>query len=125
MADDNRSFLKTMPLSGRKNNLTLSDISEIKKCPVIRMELRVAASKIIGANATVICGITIGRYAFVGAGAAVNKNVPDYALAAGNPARQIGWVCECGERLADDLKCSYCGKSYEKAENSLCKIKRI
>ena len=58
----------------------------------------------IGANATIICGVTIGRYAFVGAGAVVNKNVPDYALVVGNPVRQIGWVCECGERLADDLK---------------------
>ncbi len=78
----------------------------------------------IGANAAVICGNTVGRYAFIGAGAAVNKNVPDYALAAGNPARLIGWVCECGERLADDLKCAECGKGYMKAEDGICEPDR-
>lgn len=53
----------------------------------------------IGANATIVCGITIGRYAFIGAGAVVNKDVPDYALMAGVPAKQIGWMSEFGERL--------------------------
>lgn len=53
----------------------------------------------LGANCTIICGITIGRYAFIGAGAVVNKNVPDYALMAGIPAKQIGWISEFGERL--------------------------
>lgn len=52
----------------------------------------------IGANATIVCGVTIGLYAFIGAGAVVTKEVPDYALVVGNPARQIGWMCECGER---------------------------
>jgi UDP-2-acetamido-3-amino-2,3-dideoxy-glucuronate N-acetyltransferase len=52
----------------------------------------------IGANATIVCGITIGKYAFVGAGAVVTKDVPDYALVVGNPARQIGWVDESGNR---------------------------
>ena len=56
----------------------------------------------IGANATVICGHTIGRYAFVGAGAVVTKDVPDYALVYGNATRIAGWMCECGERLPDD-----------------------
>ena len=51
----------------------------------------------IGANATIVCGTTIGRYAFVGAGAVVTKDVPDYALVVGNPARQIGWMCSCGD----------------------------
>ena len=53
----------------------------------------------IGANATVVCGIEIGQYAFIAAGAVVNKNVPDYALMAGVPAKQIGWMSEFGERL--------------------------
>ncbi len=53
----------------------------------------------IGANATIICGVTIGKFAFVGAGAVVTKNVPNYALIVGNPARQIGWMSEAGYRL--------------------------
>jgi len=89
--------------------------AEIRKMDQIR-PTSVKKGAGIGANAALICGNTVGRYAFVGA---VNKNVPDYALAVGNPARQIGWVCECGERLADDLKCAECGKGYEKTENGI------
>jgi UDP-2-acetamido-3-amino-2,3-dideoxy-glucuronate N-acetyltransferase len=85
--------------------------AEIRKMDQVRPTL-VKRGASIGANATVVCGNTVGRYAFVGAGAVVNKNVPDYALAAGNPARQIGWVCECGERLGDDLHCPECDKKY-------------
>ncbi|MGD9826241.1 aminotransferase class I/II-fold pyridoxal phosphate-dependent enzyme [Desulfobacter sp.] len=70
----------------------------------------------IGANATIICGITIGRYAFVGAGAVVTKDVPDYALVMGNPARQSGWMCECGEKLNSQMTCHVCGKSYPHLE---------
>jgi len=65
----------------------------------------------LGANATIICGHTIGRYALIGAGAVVTKDVPDYALMAGNPARQIGWVCECGESLKESDLCSGCGRT--------------
>jgi len=53
----------------------------------------------IGANATIVCGITVGRFAFIGAGAVVTKNIPDYALVMGNPARQTGWMSEFGHRL--------------------------
>ena len=53
----------------------------------------------LGANCTVVCGVTIGRYAFIGSGAVVNKDVPDYALMVGVPARQIGWMSEYGEQL--------------------------
>ena len=73
----------------------------------------------IGANATIICGITIGRYAFVGAGTVVTINVPDHALVVGNPSRLIGWVCKCGERLPDDLECLLCGIRYEKKGDSV------
>ena len=66
----------------------------------------------IGANATIVCGHEIGKWAMVAAGAVVTENVPDYALVAGVPAKQIGWVCECGERLPLDLNCKKCGKKY-------------
>lgn len=65
----------------------------------------------LGANSTVVCGHTVGRSALVAAGAVVTKDVPDYALMAGVPARRIGWVCECGARLDDTLVCS-CGRRY-------------
>jgi len=63
----------------------------------------------IGANATLVCGITIGEYAFIGAGAVVTKDVPAYALVYGNPARQHGWMCQCGTRLAFNDNCARCG----------------
>ena len=53
----------------------------------------------LGANCTIVCGVTIGQYAFVGAGAVVTRDVPDFALVVGNPARIIGWMCACGNRL--------------------------
>lgn len=68
----------------------------------------------IGANATIVCGVTIGPWAFVGAGSLVRKDVPAHALMAGNPGRRIGWVCECGLRLPGDLMCS-CGRRYRLA----------
>lgn len=71
----------------------------------------------IGANATIVCGHDIGRYAFVGAGAVVTKDVPDYAVVYGSPARVQGWVCQCGEQLRPDgvfgYHCPVCGKQYE------------
>jgi UDP-2-acetamido-3-amino-2,3-dideoxy-glucuronate N-acetyltransferase len=73
----------------------------------------------IGANATIVCGVSLGCYSFIGAGAVVNKNIPDYALVVGVPAKQIGWACECGERLADDLQCLSCGKKYESADSGI------
>jgi UDP-2-acetamido-3-amino-2,3-dideoxy-glucuronate N-acetyltransferase len=72
----------------------------------------------IGANATIVCGNTIGQYALVGAGSVVTKDVPDYAMVFGNPARIEGWVCECGTKLDFEknkrTKCSQCGKEYSK-----------
>ena len=76
---------------------------------------RVRYGATIGANATVICGTTIGRHAFVGAGAVVNADVPDYALVHGVPARLKGWMCECGARLRFEdnaARCSACQRGY-------------
>ena len=69
----------------------------------------------IGANATIVCGSTLGAYAFVGAGAVVAKDVPDFALMVGVPARRIGWMCQCGERLSEsgNGRCAACGATYE------------
>ena len=66
----------------------------------------------IGANATIVCGNVIGEYATVGSGSVVTKDVPAHALVVGNPARQIGWVCKCGHKLAEDGKCPKCGQTY-------------
>lgn len=66
----------------------------------------------IGANATIVCGTEIGEYATIAAGAVVTKNVKEHALMAGVPAKQIGWVCECGQVLDSNLKCPDCNKSY-------------
>jgi len=69
----------------------------------------------LGANCTIICGITIGKHAFVGAGAVVTKDVPDYALVVGNPARIVGWMSEAGEKLKFDASgIAFCGKSNKK-----------
>lgn len=73
----------------------------------------------IGANATVVCGHIIGCWAMIAAGAVVTKNVPDYALMAGVPAKQIGWVCQCGERLTDGYQCKKCNRKYVKTETGL------
>jgi UDP-2-acetamido-3-amino-2,3-dideoxy-glucuronate N-acetyltransferase len=81
----------------------------------------------IGANATVVCGHSLGRYAFVAAGAVVTRDVPDYALVAGVPARIIGWMCQCGERLSlddvpregDTVTCDACGTSYRQSDGVL------
>src|SRR5712672_3467229 len=77
----------------------------------------------IGANATVVCGVTLGEYCFVAAGAVVTRDVPDYALVMGVPARQVGWICYCGSRLprfTADATCSDCGRHYSH-ENGICR----
>ncbi len=79
----------------------------------------------IGANATVVCGHDIGRYAFIGAGAVVTKNVPDYALVIGNPARQTGWMSEYGHKLEFDQEgnatCMESGEKYQLRNNQVAK----
>lgn len=73
----------------------------------------------LGANCTIVCGHTVGRWAFVAAGSVIASNVKDYAMMIGVPARQVGWMCECGEKLDDNLVCQKCGKKYVEDENGL------
>ena len=80
----------------------------------------------IGANATIVCGHDIGRYAFVGAGSVVTKHIPDYALVVGNPARQIGWMSEFGHRLEfNDQGLAECLESKEKYELKNGQVRKI
>ena len=82
----------------------------------------------IGANCTIVCGHTIGQFAFIGAGAVVTKDVPDYALVVGNPGRISGWMCQCGVKLAAGTTppaaktCDACGKSYQTVAGALTKV---
>lgn len=76
----------------------------------------------IGANATIVCGYDIGKYAFIGAGAVVTKNISDYTLVVGNPARIIGYVCQCGNKLDKEdnkYKCHICNKEYKMINKNL------
>lgn len=87
--------------------------AEIGKMDQIRPTL-VKKGATLGANCTIICGRTIGSYAFIGAGAVVTKDVADQSLMAGNPARQIGWACKCGERIDENkMTCPFCRKKYK------------
>ncbi len=92
--------------------------AEIRKMDQAKPTL-VKKGATIGANATVVCGTVLGKYCFIGAGAVVNRNVPDYALVVGNPANQIGWVCECGDRLTENLECLSCKKRFKKESDGL------
>jgi len=67
----------------------------------------------VGANATIVCGHTVGKWAMIAAGAVITMDVPDYALMAGVPAKEIGYVCECGERLGESLVCESCKRVYK------------
>jgi UDP-2-acetamido-3-amino-2,3-dideoxy-glucuronate N-acetyltransferase len=92
--------------------------AHIRRMDEVRTTL-VKTGASIGANATIVCGHTIGLYAFVGAGAVVTRDVPDYALVVGNPARQLGWMCTCGVKLTAALHCPSCGQSYAKTGDGL------
>lgn len=81
----------------------------------------------IGANATIVCGNTMGEYAFVGAGAVVTKDVPDYALVYENPSRIHGWICQCGVKLEEEenkAECPECGKVYKLEGQKCCPLSR-
>lgn len=88
---------------------------------------RVKYGASIGANATIVCGVTIHAWAFIAAGAVVTKDVPAYALMAGVPARRIGWVCECGETLrfdADHAVCAACGRAYQLHDEQVRRVEQ-
>ena len=92
--------------------------AKIRKMDQIRPTL-VKQGATLGANCTIVCGNAIGRYAFIGAGSVVTKNILDHAMVVGNPAKQTGWVCVCGERLTRGLQCHSCGKNYQRMERGL------
>lgn len=80
----------------------------------------------IGANATIICNTTIGKWAMIGAGAVVRKDIPDYAIVVGNPEKIIGYICECGEKLKfikNKSVCEKCKKEYKKQKEKVWEIK--
>jgi UDP-2-acetamido-3-amino-2,3-dideoxy-glucuronate N-acetyltransferase len=84
---------------------------------------RVKRGATIGANATIVCGTTIGEYALIGAGAVVTKDVPAYALMTGVPARRVGWMCRCGVKLEfgedDEAVCEACGRRYRREGDTI------
>ena len=73
----------------------------------------------VGANATIVCGNTLGEYCMIGSGSVVTHDVLPHALVIGVPAKQVGWVCKCGSRLSDDLACSRCGLEYESHQQEI------
>ena len=77
----------------------------------------------IGANATIVCGHRIGKWALIGAGAVVTSNVSAHALMLGVPARRKGWACECGELLPDTLSCARCGRKYKETDEGLEEVR--
>lgn len=101
----------------------------IKKGPETLIPTLVKEGATIGANATIVCGNAIGRFAFVAAGAVVIRPVPEHALVAGNPARQIGWMCECAEKLpmkasaelGEECVCGKCGAAFLRVASGLAK----
>ncbi len=95
-----------------------------KKPPERFLPTLVRRGATIGANATIVCGVTIGPSSFVGAGSVVTKDVAAHGLVAGNPARRIGWVCECGLKLPENLACS-CGFRYRPAGRGRGLVKEV
>jgi len=92
--------------------------SHLKRMGELR-RTRVGKGASLGANCTIVCGNTIGAYAFIGAGAVVTHDVPDHALFIGNPARFMAWICSCGEKLNNNLSCSACGNNYIETDSGL------
>lgn len=80
----------------------------------------------IGANATIVCGVVVGKWSMTGAGTVIIKDVPEYALVVGNPGKVIGWICECGERLEfskNEIQCKECQRKYQKNNDKVWGIK--
>ena len=95
--------------------------AEVKKSKASFLKTHLCEGASLGANVTVVCGIRVGRYAFAGAGAVLTHDVPDYALVVGNPARLIGYMCECGEKLPATLLCS-CGHRFARQTDGLLRV---
>jgi UDP-2-acetamido-3-amino-2,3-dideoxy-glucuronate N-acetyltransferase len=99
----------------------LNPRSEVPRMNEIKPTL-IRSGASLGANCTVVCGVTVGRYAFVGAGAVVTSDVDAHALVVGNPARRTGWMCQCGTRLTEtkgEMKCAACERCYRKGRSGL------
>jgi len=96
-------------------NMVFTNVRDLRAAlrprPEEFLPTRVRRGAAVGANATIVCGVTLGERALVGAGSVVVADVPAYALVVGNPARRVGWVCSCGQRLGKDLACA-CGRRY-------------
>jgi UDP-2-acetamido-3-amino-2,3-dideoxy-glucuronate N-acetyltransferase len=88
-----------------------------QKFKIVRTIVKKGAS--IGANSTLVAGITVGQYALIGAGSVVTKNVPNNSLWIGNPARHVGFVCNCGRKLNSSLHCEHCNSDYNIDSNGL------
>ena len=82
-------------------------------------ETRVGKGATLGANSTIVCGVDIGAYSLIGAGAVVTREVPAYALITGVPGRRTGWVCRCGVKLGSDLVCGECAHRYVEQDGRL------
>jgi acetyltransferase-like isoleucine patch superfamily enzyme len=91
-----------------------------KTFEILKTEIRFGAS--IGANSTILPGLTVGRYAMIGAGSTVTKDVPDNTLWRGNPARQVGFICNCGQRLNNEFCCESCESCYKFDNHKIMKI---
>jgi UDP-2-acetamido-3-amino-2,3-dideoxy-glucuronate N-acetyltransferase len=105
----------------------------IKKPGAALTPILIRANATVGANATIVCGVSIGRFAFVGAGAVVIRDVPNFAIVVGNPARQIGWICVCAEKLPvavgappdTRVTCPHCRRSFAVTDNGLAAFDEV
>ena len=105
----------------------------IKKSGSTLVPTLIRENATIGANVTIVCGVTIGQYAFIGAGAVVIRSVPDFALMVGNPGRQIGWMCVCAEKLPlpagaprdSSVTCPHCRRSFVVAPGGLSVVEEV
>ena len=102
----------------------LTPRSKYPKGPSKYIKTTIRHGATLGANCTIVCGNTIGKWSMIAAGSVVTKNIPDYALVVGVPARQVGWVCECGYKLSENLTCNLCKRSYNKNNNLLKESKK-
>lgn len=100
----------------------LTPRAKYPKGPVGYKKTLIKTGASIGANATIVCGHTVGEWALIGAGAVVTADVLPHSLMLGVPAKRVDWVCECGERLFGEMTCKKCGRKYKETENGLKEI---